>query len=84
MVKLYTIEELQDILKISSFTIRKKIREKKIIGYKIGRNYLVREDDLIKYIDDLTKGKSNNYNDDENVKNSKNGSANIDRENRIL
>lgn len=81
--KLYTIAELEDILKLSSFTIRKKIREKKLIGYKVGRNYLVREDDLIKYINDLTKGNDTNYNANNTSQNRQNGSTNIDRLNRI-
>lgn len=81
--KLYTIAELEDILKLSSFTIRKKIREKKLIGYKVGRNYLVREDDLIKYINDLTKGNNTNYNANNTSQNRENGSTNIDRLNRI-
>lgn len=81
--KLYTIAELEDILKISSFTIRKKIRQKKLIGYKVGRNYLVREDDLIKYINDLTKGNNTNYNANNTSQDRQNGSTNIDRLNRI-
>ena len=81
--KLYTITELEDILKISSFTIRKKIRQKKLIGYKVGRNYLVREDDLIKYINDLTKGNNTNYNANNTSQDRQNGSTNIDRLNRI-
>lgn len=54
LTRLYTIKDLTSILKLSAFTIRKKIRERKLPGYKVGKQYLVKESDLIKYINDLT------------------------------
>lgn len=85
IIKLYTVEELKEILKLSSFTIRKKIREGEIVAYKVGKKYLIKEVDLKNYIFDLTEGSNKSYNSNVKKKseNNKIGSSNIDRQNRF-
>ncbi|GAI72696.1 unnamed protein product [marine sediment metagenome] len=44
--KLYSIRELAKILPVTPLTIRKYIREGKIKGHKIGKNWYVIKEDL--------------------------------------
>ncbi len=44
--KLYSIRDLEKILPITPLTIRKYIREGKIKGHKIGKNWYVIKEDL--------------------------------------
>lgn len=44
--KLYSIRDLEKILPITPLTIRKYIREGKIKGRKIGKNWYVTKEDL--------------------------------------
>ncbi len=44
--KLYSIRDLEKILPITPLTIRKYIREGKIKGRKIGKNWYVIKEDL--------------------------------------
>ena len=46
MTKLYTTEEVADILKYDVQTIRRFIREGKITAYKVGKEYRIKEEDL--------------------------------------
>lgn len=51
MVKeLYTPEEVADILKINPHTVRQYLRDDKLKGFKIGRSWRVKEEDLKEFI----------------------------------
>ena len=49
----FTTKEISLLLKTPSQYIRKIIREKKIIAYKIGKQYVVKEQDLNNYLDSV-------------------------------
>lgn len=50
MEKLFTSEELAEVLKINKQTVLRFIRENKIKAVKIGREYRVKESDYNNYI----------------------------------
>lgn len=50
-MKLYTIKECSDTLKIDEETIRKYIREQKMVAYKVGREWRVKEEELKKFVE---------------------------------
>lgn len=64
MEKLYTTEEIADILNYDVQTIRRLIREGKIKAYKAGKEYRVEENDLKKYlgkeVEDLNESNQSN------------------------
>ena len=47
----FTTKEISLLLKTPIQYIRRMIREKKIIAYKIGKQYLIKEQDLNNYLD---------------------------------
>jgi len=49
--KLYSIRDLEKILPITPLTIRKYIREGKIKGRKIGKNWYVIKEDLEAFLE---------------------------------
>jgi len=49
----FTTKEISLLLKTPIQFIRKMIREEKIIAYKIGRQYVVKEQDLNNYLDSV-------------------------------
>ena len=49
--KYYTLDELSVKLKTPILFLRRMVREEKLIAHKIGRNYKVKESDVIKYVD---------------------------------
>ena len=49
----FTTKEISLLLKTPIQFIRKMIREKKIIAYKIGRQYVVKEQNLNNYLDSV-------------------------------
>ncbi|MBA7487294.1 hypothetical protein ES707_22857 [subsurface metagenome] len=49
--KLYSIRELAKILPVTPLTIRKYIREGKIKGHKIGKNWYVIKEDLEAFLE---------------------------------
>ena len=49
----FTTKEISLLLKIPIRFIRKMIREEKIIAYKIGRQYIIKEQDLNNYLDSV-------------------------------
>lgn len=51
MTKLYTTEEVAEILKYDVQTIRRLIREGKISAYKVGREYRIEEKDFKKFLE---------------------------------
>lgn len=53
---LYTVEELADILSLSRETIRKHLREKKLVGRKMSRVWYVTSEDLQAYFGDMFGG----------------------------
>lgn len=58
-IKIYTIEELEKILKIPQYSIRKYLREGKLKGSKIGKHWRVTQEQL----KDFLKDNSNDAND---------------------
>ena len=49
----FTTKEISLLLKTPIQFIRKMIREKRIIDYKVGRQYIVKEQDLNNYLDSV-------------------------------
>ena len=49
----YTTKEISLLLKTPIQYIRKMIREQKIIAYKIGKQYVIKEQDLNNYLDSV-------------------------------
>ena len=49
-MKIYTVEEVADLLKIKPTTVRAMLRDNEINGFKAGKAWRVTEDDLKKYI----------------------------------
>ena len=49
-MKIYTIEEVADLLKIKPETVRIMLRDNELNGFKAGKAWRVTEDDLKKYI----------------------------------
>jgi len=48
-IKLYTVEELSELLDIQETTIRKYLREGKLKGRKLARKWYVTEESLTEY-----------------------------------
>lgn len=48
--KLYSVDETARILEICSGTVRKHLRERKIRGKKIGRRWLVKGEEIRRFI----------------------------------
>ena len=55
METLYTVEEVADILKLQPFTVRKMFREKKLLGFKIGKAWRITESGLQAHVVQLEK-----------------------------
>lgn len=49
-MKIYTVEEVADLLKLKPETVRVMLRDNEINGFKAGKAWRVTEDDLKKYI----------------------------------
>ena len=49
----FTTKEISLLLKTPIQYIRKMIREKKIIAYKIGKQYVIKEQDLNNFLDSV-------------------------------
>ena len=49
----FTTKEISLLLKTPIQYIRKMIREQKIIAYKIGKQYVIKEQDLNNYLDSV-------------------------------
>ena len=49
----FTTKEISLLLKTPIQYIRKIIREQKIIAYKIGKQYVIKEQDLNNYLDSV-------------------------------
>ena len=49
--KLLTIVEVAEILKLKESTIRKKMRDNEIPGYKVGQIWRIKESDLFFFIE---------------------------------
>lgn len=52
MSKMYTCEEVADRYKVKVITVWDWIRQKKLNAIKIGREYRINEEDLIKFEDE--------------------------------
>lgn len=49
-MKIYTVEEVADLLKIKPETVRVMLRDNELNGFKAGKAWRVTEEDLKKYI----------------------------------
>jgi excisionase family DNA binding protein len=49
--KIYTTEEVAEMLKLDPVTIRRFLRTKKLRGLKFGRSWRIEEKDLIDFIE---------------------------------
>ena len=49
-MKIYTVEEVADLLTLKPETVRVMLRDNEINGFKAGKAWRVTEDDLRKYI----------------------------------
>ena len=49
-MKVYTVEDVADLLKLKPETIRVMLRDKELNGFKAGKAWRVTEEDLKKYI----------------------------------
>ena len=49
-MKIYTIEEVADLLTLKPTTVRAMLRDNEINGFKAGKAWRVTEDDLKRYI----------------------------------
>ena len=49
----FTTKEISLLLKTPIQYIRKMIREQKIVAYKIGKQYVIKEQDLNNYLDSV-------------------------------
>lgn len=50
-MKLYTIKEVSEILQIDPETVRNYIRDNKLIAYKVGREWRIKQEELITFVD---------------------------------
>jgi DeoR/GlpR family transcriptional regulator of sugar metabolism len=48
-IRLYSVQELSEILEIQETTIRRYLRDKKLIGRKLARRWYVSEESLADY-----------------------------------
>ena len=51
----YTTKDLSNILCISVKSIQRLIRQHKIQAYRVGGRFLVEENELVRYLQDLTE-----------------------------
>lgn len=49
-IKIYTIPELTEILRLTPQSVRKQLKEGKLKGRKVGTKWLVTEDAVIEYL----------------------------------
>ena len=54
MSEILTLEEVAEKLKLSEQTVRRYLRENKITGFKLGNSWRVKEEELMKFIDEQT------------------------------
>ncbi|MEM5816034.1 MAG: helix-turn-helix domain-containing protein [Candidatus Aenigmatarchaeota archaeon] len=55
MDKLYTPEEVAEILKVSVITVKKWLRSGELKGIKVGKLWRIREEDLQEFLGNVTK-----------------------------
>jgi len=55
-MKILSTTEVAEKLNISAIRVRQLIREKRIPAQKVGRDYIIREEDL-KYVEDRQTGR---------------------------
>ncbi|MEQ6389942.1 helix-turn-helix domain-containing protein [Bacillaceae bacterium S4-13-58] len=54
--EIMTISQVAEYLQLSEMTTYKLVQEGKLPGFKIGRHWRVKKDDLLEYIEKLKKG----------------------------
>jgi excisionase family DNA binding protein len=53
-MELLTVEETASMLKLSPYTIREMLNQKKLPGIKVGRQWRIREQDLLRFLESGT------------------------------
>ena len=56
-VELFTVEEISEILKIPSLTIRKYLRDGELQGHKMGKHWRISKESLEKFLKDTSNKK---------------------------
>lgn len=51
-MKLYTIDEVADFLRVSTRTVRRYIKEGKISGFKVGRGWRFSDTEISRFINE--------------------------------
>lgn len=54
-LRIYTVKEVADLLKVSKMTISRYIQSGKLKSSKLGRMYRITDDDLRKFLADCKK-----------------------------
>ena len=54
-LRIYTVKEVADLLKVSKMTISRYIQSGKLKSSKLGRMYRIAHDDLRKFLEDCKK-----------------------------
>lgn len=54
-LRIYTVKEVADLLKVSKMTISRYIQSGKLKSSKLGRMYRIADDDLRKFLKDCKK-----------------------------
>ncbi len=60
LLKFYTTNEIADLLKMNVQVIARKLQGGEIIGYKIGKDWRVKESDLLEWLEKHSNYKKNN------------------------
>ena len=55
MEKIYTVPEVAEYLKMSKSKVYDLVKKKKIPFIRIGRNVRIRQSDLMKWLEDMTR-----------------------------
>jgi excisionase family DNA binding protein len=53
ILELMTVEEVAAYLKIHPEVVRRWLREKRLLGIKVGKEWRIAKEDLDKYLEDL-------------------------------
>ncbi|OPL09897.1 MAG: hypothetical protein AVO34_12755 [Firmicutes bacterium ML8_F2] len=56
MEKIYTPEMAAEVLLVSTLTLRKWLRSGQLPGFKLGRQWRIRESDLKNFLDQTSNG----------------------------
>lgn len=55
MDKFYTVKEIAELLQVKETTVQRHLAAGKMIGFKIGKDWRVKQEDLHRYIEENKK-----------------------------